>query len=97
MPPREVRWSDSYIYHLESQFAARDEVVPCLDATLTSVRAYLQLEIERYLLPHCFSILTLPLEQCFEQTESLGPLQITWRAEEFDDSQLSALGADYDS
>lgn len=33
----------------------------------------------------------------FEQNESLGPLQITWRAEDFDDSQLSALGADYDS
>ncbi|MEY3934307.1 MAG: hypothetical protein RLZZ606_906, partial [Actinomycetota bacterium] len=26
-----------------------------------------------------------------------GPLQITWQAEEFEDSQLSALGADYDS
>ena len=33
----------------------------------------------------------------FEQSESLGPLQITWRAEEFDDNQLAALGADYDS
>jgi segregation and condensation protein A len=33
----------------------------------------------------------------FEQNESLGPLQITWRAEDFDDSLLSALGADYDS
>jgi len=33
----------------------------------------------------------------FEQSESLGPLQITWRAEDFDDSQLAALGADYDS
>jgi segregation and condensation protein A len=33
----------------------------------------------------------------FEQSESLGPLQITWRAEDFDDEQLSALGADYDS
>jgi chromatin segregation and condensation protein Rec8/ScpA/Scc1 (kleisin family) len=33
----------------------------------------------------------------FEQSESLGPLQITWQAEEFEDSQLSALGADYDS
>lgn len=33
----------------------------------------------------------------FEQNESLGPLQITWRAEEFNDDQLSALGADYDS
>ena len=33
----------------------------------------------------------------FEQSESLGPLQITWRAEHFDDSQLAALGADYDS
>ncbi len=33
----------------------------------------------------------------FEQSESLGPLQITWRAEVFDDEQLSALGADYDS
>jgi segregation and condensation protein A len=33
----------------------------------------------------------------FEQTESLGPLQITWRAESFDESLLSALGADYDS
>jgi segregation and condensation protein A len=33
----------------------------------------------------------------FEQSESLGPLQITWRAEEFDDNQLATLGADYDS
>lgn len=33
----------------------------------------------------------------FEQAESLGPLQITWRSEDFDDSQLSALGADYDN
>ena len=33
----------------------------------------------------------------FEQSESLGPLQITWREEEFDDNQLAALGADYDS
>ncbi|MBJ7280694.1 MAG: segregation/condensation protein A [Rhodoluna sp.] len=33
----------------------------------------------------------------FEQSESLGPLQITWRAEDFDDEQLSALGADYES
>jgi segregation and condensation protein A len=33
----------------------------------------------------------------FEQSESLGPLQITWRAEDFDDELLSALGADYDS
>jgi segregation and condensation protein A len=33
----------------------------------------------------------------FEQSESLGPLQITWRADDFDDEQLSALGADYDS
>jgi segregation and condensation protein A len=33
----------------------------------------------------------------FEQSESLGPLQITWRAEDFDDNQLAALGADYDS
>ena len=33
----------------------------------------------------------------FEQSESLGPLQITWRSEDFDDAQLSALGADYDS
>jgi len=33
----------------------------------------------------------------FEQSESLGPFQITLRAEEFDDNQLAALGADYDS
>jgi len=33
----------------------------------------------------------------FDQSESLGPLQITWRAEDFDDNQLAALGADYDS
>lgn len=33
----------------------------------------------------------------FEQSESLGPLQITWRAEDFDDEQLSTLGAGYGS
>jgi len=33
----------------------------------------------------------------FEQSETLGPLKITWQAEDFEDSQLSALGADYDS
>jgi segregation and condensation protein A len=33
----------------------------------------------------------------FEQSESLGPLQITWQADDFEDSQLSALGADYDA
>jgi segregation and condensation protein A len=33
----------------------------------------------------------------FEQHESLGPLQITWRAENFDENQLAALGADYES
>ena len=33
----------------------------------------------------------------FEQSESLGPLQITWQADDFDETQLSALGADYDS
>jgi len=33
----------------------------------------------------------------FEQNESLGPLQITWQEEDFEESQLSALGADYDS
>ncbi len=33
----------------------------------------------------------------FEQSESLGPLQITWQSDDFDETQLSALGADYDS
>jgi segregation and condensation protein A len=33
----------------------------------------------------------------FEQHESLGPLQITWQAETFDESELAALGDDYDS
>jgi len=33
----------------------------------------------------------------FEQSESLGPLQITWQADDFEESQLSVLGADYDS
>jgi segregation and condensation protein A len=33
----------------------------------------------------------------FEQEESLGPLQITWRAENFDENELAALGADYES
>ena len=33
----------------------------------------------------------------FEQQESLGPLQITWRRDDFDEVELSALGEDYDS
>ncbi|NDD25788.1 MAG: segregation/condensation protein A [Actinobacteria bacterium] len=33
----------------------------------------------------------------FEQHESLGPLQITWQAENFDESELATLGDDYDS
>ena len=33
----------------------------------------------------------------FEQVSPLGDLQLTWRAENFDDDQLSTLGADYDS
>ncbi len=33
----------------------------------------------------------------FEQTESLGPLMITWRNDDFDDEDLAALGADYDA
>lgn len=33
----------------------------------------------------------------FEQQESLGPLQITWRREDFDIQELQALGEDYDS
>ncbi len=33
----------------------------------------------------------------FEQADALGPLQITWRAENFNDDQLAALGADYES
>lgn len=33
----------------------------------------------------------------FEQHESLGPLQITWRADNFDESELATLGDDYDS
>ena len=33
----------------------------------------------------------------FEQQESLGPLQITWQAENFDESELATLGDDYDS
>lgn len=33
----------------------------------------------------------------FEQQESLGPLQITWRREDFDENELAALGEDYDS
>lgn len=33
----------------------------------------------------------------FDQQEALGPLQITWRAETFDENLLSALGADYES
>lgn len=32
----------------------------------------------------------------FEQDTPLGDLQLTWRAESFDDEQLAALGADYD-
>lgn len=32
----------------------------------------------------------------FEQETPLGDLQLTWRAEHFDDEQLAALGADYD-
>lgn len=32
----------------------------------------------------------------FEQDTPLGDLQLTWRAETFDDEQLAALGADYD-
>jgi segregation and condensation protein A len=33
----------------------------------------------------------------FEQVSPLGDLQLTWRAENFDDEQLATLGADYDS
>jgi segregation and condensation protein A len=33
----------------------------------------------------------------FEQISPLGDLQLTWRAENFDDEQLATLGADYDS
>jgi segregation and condensation protein A len=32
----------------------------------------------------------------FEQATPLGDLQLTWRAESFDEEQLAALGADYD-
>lgn len=33
----------------------------------------------------------------FEQETPLGDLQLTWRAENFDDEKLATLGADYDS
>ena len=33
----------------------------------------------------------------FDQVSPLGDLQLTWRAEHFDDEQLATLGADYDS
>jgi segregation and condensation protein A len=33
----------------------------------------------------------------FEQVSPLGDLQLTWRADSFDDDQLATLGADYDS
>ena len=33
----------------------------------------------------------------FDQVSPLGDLQLTWRAENFDDEQLATLGADYDS
>ena len=33
----------------------------------------------------------------FEQVSPLGELQLTWRADNFDDDQLATLGADYDS
>lgn len=33
----------------------------------------------------------------FDQDSPLGDLSITWRAQSFDDEQLAALGADYDS
>jgi len=33
----------------------------------------------------------------FEQASPLGDLQLTWRADNFDDDQLATLGADYDS
>jgi segregation and condensation protein A len=33
----------------------------------------------------------------FEQVSPLGDLQLTWRADNFDDDQLATLGADYDS
>jgi segregation and condensation protein A len=32
----------------------------------------------------------------FEQDTPLGDLQLTWRAETFNEEQLAALGADYD-
>jgi segregation and condensation protein A len=32
----------------------------------------------------------------FEQATPLGDLQLTWRAESFNEEQLAALGADYD-
>jgi segregation and condensation protein A len=33
----------------------------------------------------------------FEQKEALGPLQITWLADNFDENDLATLGADYDT
>lgn len=33
----------------------------------------------------------------FDQVSPLGDLQLTWRADNFDDDQLATLGADYDS
>jgi segregation and condensation protein A len=33
----------------------------------------------------------------FEQESPLGMLQVSWRSESFDETQLAALGADYDS
>jgi segregation and condensation protein A len=33
----------------------------------------------------------------FEQDSPLGDVQLTWRAENFDNEQLNALGTEYDS
>jgi len=33
----------------------------------------------------------------FEQESPLGDMHLTWRAEDFDNEQLNALGAEYDS